>query len=47
MIDKKTNQIVKIFNSMTEAETFLGGKDKAQHIGKVCNGLRKSAYGYI
>ena len=47
MLDKKTHVVLKIFNSMMDAEKFLRGTNKAQHIGKVCNGLRKTAYGYV
>lgn len=46
MIDKNTDKIIKKFNSISEAEIFLGKSNTAQHIGKVCNGIRKTAYGY-
>ena len=46
MLDIKTEQKIQTFSSLTEAALFLGDKNKAQHIGKVCNGIRKTAYGY-
>ena len=45
-ISKDTNEIIQIFNSLTEAAKSLGNKS-AGCIGEVCSGKRKSAYGYI
>lgn len=44
MIDKDTNEILKEFNSTTEAEAFLNAKGK--HVSCCCNNKRKTAYGY-
>ena len=46
MIDMNTNEIIQCFGSGKEAGIFLGDKNKAKHIGKVCRGERQSAYGY-
>lgn len=46
MLDKNTNQILQTFNSIAEASRFLGIENSDRHIGKVCNGKRKTAYGY-
>lgn len=46
MIDKKTLQVLKIFNSVREAEKFLGISYRT-HIPEVCNGKRKTCQGYI
>ena len=45
MLDKDTKQIIKIFPSMSEAYRFLN-KQGSGHISQVCNGKRKTAYGY-
>ena len=39
-------EYIKTFSSITEAANNLGNKDYRQHIGKVCKGKRKTAYGY-
>jgi group I intron endonuclease len=44
MIDKNTNEVLKEFDSTTEAETFLNAKGK--HVSCCCNNKRKTAYGY-
>ena len=48
MIDKDTDEIIREFPSRSEASRYLGLKhNKAEiHIGQVCSGKRKSAYGY-
>ena len=45
MIDKTTNQIIKIFTGTHDAAKYLGKTH--QHIQEVCQGKRKSAYGYF
>lgn len=45
MIDKKTNQVMKVFSSIGEAYKYLQ-KPYSGHIASVCNKKRKSAYGY-
>ncbi len=45
-IDKKTNKILNIFNSISDANCFLGKPFNDGHIGEVCNKKRKTAYGY-
>lgn len=48
MIDQTTNEIIKEFASRAEAARFLGldMHKGAVNIGRVCNGKRKTAYGY-
>lgn len=45
MLDKNTFEILKVFTSLKEAYNFLG-KEQSGHIASVCNGKRKTAYGY-
>lgn len=45
-IDTKSKQIIKEWDSITNAAKFLNIKCGG-HIGDVCKGKRKSAYGYI
>lgn len=44
-IDKNTNNILAIYNSVAEAERAMSQKSRG-HIGSVCVGKRLSAYGY-
>lgn len=44
--DKETKEIINIFPSIQAAYDFLG-KQHSGHIAAVCNGKRKTAYGYI
>lgn len=47
MIDKQTNEPIRIFSSVREASKALTGSiDGNGHIGQVCRGKRKTAYGY-
>lgn len=46
MIDKDTNEILKKFDSMSEAANFLGKSSALAHISLVCQGKNKTAYGY-
>lgn len=46
MLDYNNGKKLHIFNSLTEAALYLEDKDKLRHISEVCNGTRKSAYGY-
>lgn len=46
MIDKNTDEIIKDFSSMHEAGLFLNKVGAHRHISEVCNGKRKTAYGY-
>lgn len=47
MIDKQTNEPIRIFSSVREASKILtGSTDGNSHIGQVCRGKRKTAYGY-
>lgn len=46
MIDAKTGETIKIFDSCSEAAISLGDITKNAHISKVCLGKRKTAYGY-
>ena len=45
MLDKNTKEIIKVFPSIKAAYDFLG-KQHSGHITSVCNGKRKTAYGY-
>jgi len=44
MIDKITDEVLKEFNSTTEAEKYLNAK--GHHVSCCCNNERKTAYGY-
>lgn len=48
MIDKTTNEILMEFSSHNAAGKYIApnSKNASVHIGSVCNGKRKSAYGY-
>jgi len=45
-IDMKTNEVIKIFNSISEAARAVGQKNPS-NIGGVCRGERKSVGGYL
>ena len=45
-LDKKTNEILHIYNSTHDAARALGDDSKNTHIRECCRGLRLSAYGY-
>lgn len=45
MIDAKTNEIIREFDSIKYAGRYLG-VDEPSHISKVCKGKRNTAYGY-
>ena len=48
-IDPKTNEVINVFNSLTEASVAVtGSKYKTHHISHVCNKKKsyKTAYGY-
>lgn len=45
MCDKETNQIIQIFDGMSEASRCTGISESC--ISRCCNGVRKSASGYI
>lgn len=46
MLDIKTGQVIIIFNSLGEAERYLGKEKGHIHISEVCRGIRQTAYGY-
>ena len=47
MIDLKTNEVIKIFPTIADAERYLTGNSTGgSHIGQVCKGERRSALGY-
>ena len=47
MLDKETEEIIKIFNSRHEAAKYISNSYNSEsHIMAVCNGKRKTAYGY-
>ena len=45
MLDKNSEEILKIFPSVAEAYVFLN-KQYSGHIAAVCTNKRKTAYGY-
>lgn len=45
-LDKQTNEILNIFNSISEAACSIGDISKKTHIVANCKNKRKSAYGY-
>ena len=47
MLDKNTEEVLRIFSSRSEAAKFLNiNKNCASHINTACNGIRQTAYGY-
>lgn len=44
-IDIETNKVINTFNSISDAQRFLGEKCR-MNISEVCRGLRNKAYGY-
>lgn len=44
-LDAKGN-LIDVFPSVANACTFLGKNPRSPHIGEVCNGKRKTAYGF-
>ena len=46
MLDSKTLEILNIFPSQREAERYLNKSGARRHINEVCQGKRKTAYGY-
>lgn len=47
MLDKETEEIIKIFNSRYEAAKYISNSYNAEsHIMAVCSGKKKTAYGY-
>lgn len=48
MINKNTKEVLKIFKTASEAAEYVSGKkSNNSHIIAVCNGRRKTAYGYL
>jgi hypothetical protein len=45
MLDKVTGELIKIWDSQTDATLALG-KNSTAAISECCNGKRKSTYGY-
>lgn len=46
MLDKNTNEVLKIFDTLGDTEIFLQKPGGRRHVYEVCNGKRKTAYGY-
>lgn len=46
MLDKYKENILRIFPSMSNVGEFLGNRSTTRHVTEVCNGKRKTAYGY-
>lgn len=47
MLDPKTNKTLKIFDSIASACDYLKKANGQPNISAVCNGRRKTAYGYV
>ena len=45
MLDRKTGEEIRLFYSVYDIKKFLG-LERIDHIREVCNGKRKTAYGY-
>lgn len=45
-IDAKTGEVISVHKSISDANKSLGKDTDVCHIGEVCKGKRKSAYGY-
>lgn len=46
MLDKDTEELLKIFPTTDETEQFLQKPLSRRHVAEVCKGKRKTAYGY-
>jgi hypothetical protein len=47
MIDRQTGNIIKVFDSVGNANDYVGAANRRDSkIGAVCKGERRSAYGY-
>ena len=46
MLDRNTDEVLKVFDMITDTETFLQKPGSRRHVYEVCNGKRKTAYGY-
>lgn len=46
-LDKNTMEVLAIYENAYEAGRALGDVDKRKHINEVCQGKRKSAYGFV
>lgn len=42
----KNGKAIRAFTSLSDAGRYLGNVNKNRHISEVCNGKRKTAYGY-
>lgn len=45
-LDKQTNEILNIFDSLKDVGEFLGSQSRKTHVSDCIKGKRKSAYGY-
>ena len=45
MIDENSNEIIRIFESLSDINIYLNKKVHG-NVSKVCSGKRKTAYGY-
>lgn len=46
MLDKNTDEVLKVFEMVADTEVFLQKPGGRRHVSEVCNGKRKTAYGY-
>ncbi len=46
MLDKNTEEILQTFDTTHEISDYLGKTMASRHVYEVCNGQRKTAYGY-
>lgn len=46
MLDKNTDKVLRVFEMVADTEVFLQKPGGRRHVSEVCNGKRKTAYGY-
>lgn len=46
MLNKDTEEVIQIFSCVSDVQKFLNKERSRQHIAEVCQGKRKTAYGY-
>lgn len=46
MLDKNTDEVLRVFEMVADTEVFLQKPGGRRHVFEVCNGKRKTAYGY-
>lgn len=46
MLNKDTEEVIQVFSCVNDVQKFLNKQRSGQHITEVCQGKRKTAYGY-